>query len=74
MTTAQVLHPYICGAGPATRIHDLVSLAHDDGWDVYCVAPRAQSSTSSTRIRWRSSLAIPFGRRIEQSETAYTAA
>ena len=38
MTTGRVLHLFICGAGPATRVHELVSLAHDDGWDVHCIA------------------------------------
>lgn len=38
MRTGRVLHLFICGAGPAKRIHDLIGLAHSDGWDVYCGA------------------------------------
>lgn len=38
MTTGRVLHLFICGAGPAKHIQDLITLAHDDGWDVYCIA------------------------------------
>jgi|SRR5215211_816916 phosphopantothenoylcysteine synthetase/decarboxylase len=38
MTTNRILHLFICGAGPAKRIEELINLARDDGWDVYCVA------------------------------------
>lgn len=38
MTERRILHLFICGAGPATRVHELIDLAHDGGWDVYCVA------------------------------------
>jgi phosphopantothenoylcysteine synthetase/decarboxylase len=38
MTDSRVLHLFICGAGPAKRVHDFISLAHDDGWDVCCIA------------------------------------
>ncbi|MEU4606454.1 flavoprotein [Kribbella sp. NPDC023972] len=38
MTNGRVLHLFVCGAGPAKRVHDLIGLAHDDGWDVYCAA------------------------------------
>ncbi|GAA3559908.1 flavoprotein [Kribbella ginsengisoli] len=38
MTTDRVLHLFICGAGPAEQIQDLIALAHDDGWDVHCIA------------------------------------
>ncbi|WP_328521136.1 flavoprotein [Kribbella sp. NBC_00359] len=38
MTASRVLHLFICGAGPAKRVQDLLDLAHGDGWDVYCVA------------------------------------
>ncbi|MFF0269280.1 flavoprotein [Kribbella sp. NPDC004536] len=38
MSERRVLHLFICGAGPAARIHEMIDLAHDDGWDVYCVA------------------------------------
>lgn len=38
MTASRVLHLFVCGAGPAARVHDLIALAQDEGWDVYCVA------------------------------------
>jgi phosphopantothenoylcysteine synthetase/decarboxylase len=37
----RVLYLFICGAGPASRIVDMVTLAQDDGWSVYCVATPA---------------------------------
>jgi phosphopantothenoylcysteine synthetase/decarboxylase len=37
----RVLYLFICGAGPASRITDMVTLAHADGWSVYCVATPA---------------------------------
>ena len=38
MTDQPIVHLLICGAGPAAHVHELVDIAHDDGWDVYCVA------------------------------------
>jgi phosphopantothenoylcysteine synthetase/decarboxylase len=38
VTASRVLHLFVCGAGPAARVHDLIALAQDEGWDVYCVA------------------------------------
>jgi hypothetical protein len=38
VTGQRILHLFVCGAGPAKRIHEMIDLAHDDGWDVYCVA------------------------------------
>ncbi|WP_350278516.1 flavoprotein [Kribbella sp. HUAS MG21] len=38
VNSQRVLHLFICGAGPARRIHELIDLAHDEGWDVYCAA------------------------------------
>jgi hypothetical protein len=37
----RVLYLFICGAGPASRITDMVTLAHAEGWSVYCVATPA---------------------------------
>jgi phosphopantothenoylcysteine synthetase/decarboxylase len=39
--TGRVLYLVICAAGPASRISDMVKLAQDDGWDVYCLATPA---------------------------------
>jgi phosphopantothenoylcysteine synthetase/decarboxylase len=36
-----VLYLFICGAGPASRITDIVTLAQTEGWSVYCVATPA---------------------------------
>jgi len=36
--TRAVLYVIVCGAGPASRIGTLVSLAQDDGWDVCPIA------------------------------------
>jgi flavoprotein len=33
-----ILYLMICGAGPADHIDRMVTLAQDDGWDVYCLA------------------------------------
>jgi hypothetical protein len=41
MATRRVLHLFICGAGPAEHIQDLIALAHDDGCDVYCIATQS---------------------------------
>jgi phosphopantothenoylcysteine synthetase/decarboxylase len=41
MTTQRVLHLFICGAGPAKQVQDLIALAHNDGWDVYCIATQS---------------------------------
>lgn len=38
MTARRVLHLFICGAGPAKRVEDLILLVQEDGWDVQCVA------------------------------------
>lgn len=38
MTGQRILHLFICGAGPAKQIQEMIDLAHDDGWDVYCIA------------------------------------
>ncbi|MEV6416101.1 flavoprotein [Kribbella sp. NPDC051718] len=38
MSANRVLHLFICGAGPATQIRQLVDIAQRDNWDVYCVA------------------------------------
>lgn len=37
----RVLYLFVCGAGPASRITDMVTLAHAAGWSVYCIATRA---------------------------------
>jgi phosphopantothenoylcysteine synthetase/decarboxylase len=37
----RVLYLFICGAGPASRITDMVELAQNEGWSVYCVATPA---------------------------------
>ena len=37
----RVLYLFICGAGPASRITDMVALAHAEGWSVYCIATPA---------------------------------
>lgn len=37
----QTLYVVICAAGPASRVSDMVKLAHDEGWDVYCIATPA---------------------------------
>jgi phosphopantothenoylcysteine synthetase/decarboxylase len=37
----RVLYLFICGAGPASRITDIVTLAQTEGWSVYCVATPA---------------------------------
>jgi Flavoprotein len=37
----RVLYLFICGAGPASRITDMVTLAHAQGWSVYCIATPA---------------------------------
>jgi phosphopantothenoylcysteine synthetase/decarboxylase len=37
----RVLYLFICGAGPAGRITDMVALAQAEGWSVYCVATPA---------------------------------
>jgi phosphopantothenoylcysteine synthetase/decarboxylase len=37
----RVLYLFICGAGPASRITDMVALAQAEGWKVYCVATPA---------------------------------
>jgi phosphopantothenoylcysteine synthetase/decarboxylase len=37
----RVLYLFICGAGPASRITDIVTLAQAEGWSVYCVATPA---------------------------------
>lgn len=37
----RVLYLFICGAGPASRITDMVNLAHTEGWTVYCIATPA---------------------------------
>lgn len=37
----KVLYLIVCGAGPASRIDDMVKLAHADGWQVYCIATQA---------------------------------
>jgi phosphopantothenoylcysteine synthetase/decarboxylase len=37
----RVLYLFVCGAGPASRVTDMVALAHAEGWSVYCVATPA---------------------------------
>lgn len=37
----RVLYLFICGASPATRITDMVKLAHAEGWSIYCIATPA---------------------------------
>ena len=37
----RVLYLFVCGAGPASRVADMITLAHADGWYVYCVATPA---------------------------------
>ncbi|MDQ2710057.1 MAG: flavoprotein [Actinomycetota bacterium] len=37
----RVLYLFICGAGPASRMTDMVTLAHADGWSVYCITTPA---------------------------------
>lgn len=38
MKTKRILYLFICGAGPARRIDEVVRLAQADEWDVYCIA------------------------------------
>jgi phosphopantothenoylcysteine synthetase/decarboxylase len=35
---ARVLYLVVCAAGPATRVGEVVRLAHSDGWSVHCFA------------------------------------
>lgn len=37
----RVLYLVICGAGPASHVDRMITLAHADGWDVWCVATPA---------------------------------
>ncbi|MGH3611107.1 MAG: flavoprotein [Pseudonocardia sp.] len=37
----RVLYLFICGAGPASRITDMITLSHAENWSVYCVATPA---------------------------------
>lgn len=37
----RVLYLVICAAGPASRVSELVKLAQEEGWDVYCLATPA---------------------------------
>jgi len=37
----RVLYLFICGAGPASRIAEMVTLARSEGWSVYCIATPA---------------------------------
>jgi hypothetical protein len=37
----RVLYLVICAAGPAGRISDMVKLAQDESWEVYCIATPA---------------------------------
>lgn len=37
----RVLYSVICGAGPATRIEELITLAQLAGWNVHCIATPA---------------------------------
>lgn len=39
--STRVLYLFICGAGPAHRIIEMISLAHAEGWSVHCVATPA---------------------------------
>lgn len=39
--TERVLYLFICGAGPASRITDMVTLAQNEGWSVHCIATSA---------------------------------
>lgn len=38
MSGRRVLHLFVCGAGPAQRVAEMVELAREDGWDVRCIA------------------------------------
>jgi len=38
MSQRRVLYLMICAAGPASRIDDMIDLAHADNWSVYCIA------------------------------------
>lgn len=35
------LYLFICGAGPASRVLEIVNLAQREGWSVYCIATPA---------------------------------
>ncbi|WP_327149577.1 flavoprotein [Nocardia sp. NBC_01329] len=37
----RVLYLFICGAGPASRIVEMVTSAQSEGWSVYCIATPA---------------------------------
>jgi len=39
--STRVLYLFICGAGSANRIIEMIALAHADGWSVHCVATPA---------------------------------
>ncbi|MEU4803077.1 flavoprotein [Actinosynnema sp. NPDC023587] len=39
--TDRVLYLMICGAGPADHVDKVITLAHERGWSVYCVATPA---------------------------------
>lgn len=36
-----MLYLMVCGAGPADHIDRMITLAHADGWDVWCIATPA---------------------------------
>ena len=37
----RVLYLFVCGAGPAGRVTEMVTLARAEGWSVYCIATPA---------------------------------
>jgi hypothetical protein len=47
----RVLHLFICGAGPASRITDMVALAHAEGWSVRDTERRAKTGRSDGEDR-----------------------
>ena len=38
MSAGRTLHLFICGAGPAQRVPEMIELAQKDDWEVYCIA------------------------------------
>lgn len=39
--STRVLYLVVCAAGPASRVEEMVKLAQDEGWSVYCIATPA---------------------------------
>lgn len=51
MTSAPVLYVIVCACPPARHVHELVTLAHEDGWDVCVVTtPLARRFVDTDRL------------------------